>query len=219
MVKVAIVGASGYTALELIKLLLNHPQVEIAALTTRQEGSPPISALHPSLAGRLDLPCENLSPAEVASRASFVFTALPHVAAMGGGAGFAGAPVPRHRSECRLSLSRCGRLREVVRPFPHRCGPSREDRLRTAGAVWRKDSAGRPDRQSRLLHQHFDPWARAVSVRPADRSEGHHYRRQKRRHRAQGGCPSCISCSASATKVLPRTRSAITGTSRRSTRS
>lgn len=83
MVKVAIVGASGYTALELIKLLLNHPQVEIAALTTRQEGSPSISALHASLAGRLDLPCENLSPTEVASRASFVFTALPHVAAMG----------------------------------------------------------------------------------------------------------------------------------------
>jgi N-acetyl-gamma-glutamyl-phosphate reductase len=82
MVKVAIVGASGYTALELIKLLLNHPQVEIAALTTRQEGSPPIEAVHPSLAGRLNLPCENLTPAQVASRAPFVFTALPHVAAM-----------------------------------------------------------------------------------------------------------------------------------------
>ena len=83
MVKVAIVGASGYTALELIKLLLNHPQVEIAALTTRQEGSPSIAAIHPSLAGRLDLPCENLTPAQIASRAKFVFTALPHVAAMG----------------------------------------------------------------------------------------------------------------------------------------
>jgi N-acetyl-gamma-glutamyl-phosphate reductase len=83
MVKVAIVGATGYTALELIKLLLNHPKVEIAALTTRQEGSPSIAALHPSLAGRLDLPCENLTPAEVAARAAFVFTALPHVAAMG----------------------------------------------------------------------------------------------------------------------------------------
>ncbi len=40
MVKVAIVGATGYTALELIKLLLNHPQAEIAALCSRQEGSP-----------------------------------------------------------------------------------------------------------------------------------------------------------------------------------
>jgi N-acetyl-gamma-glutamyl-phosphate reductase len=83
MVKVAIVGASGYTALELIKLLLNHPQVEISALTTRQDGSPSIATIHPSLAGRLDLPCENLTAAQIASRATFVFTALPHVAAMG----------------------------------------------------------------------------------------------------------------------------------------
>jgi N-acetyl-gamma-glutamyl-phosphate reductase len=82
MVKVAVVGATGYTALELIRLLLNHPQAEIAALTTRQEGSPRIEAIHPSLSGRLDLPCENLSPAEVSRRARFVFTALPHVAAM-----------------------------------------------------------------------------------------------------------------------------------------
>jgi N-acetyl-gamma-glutamyl-phosphate reductase len=83
MVKVAIVGASGYTALELIKLLLQHPQVEIAALTTRQDGSPSVDSVHPSLAGRLHLPLENLTPAEIAKRASFVFTALPHVAAMG----------------------------------------------------------------------------------------------------------------------------------------
>ena len=83
MTKVAILGGSGYTALELIKLLLNHPQVEIAALTTRQQGSPSVDSVHPSLAGRLHLPLENLTPAEVAKRASFVFTALPHVAAMG----------------------------------------------------------------------------------------------------------------------------------------
>jgi N-acetyl-gamma-glutamyl-phosphate reductase len=82
MVKIAIVGATGYTALELIKILLNHPQAEIAALTTRQEGSPRIEAVHPSLSGRLDVPCENLSPAQIAARARFVFTALPHVAAM-----------------------------------------------------------------------------------------------------------------------------------------
>ena len=82
MVKVAIVGATGYTALELIKLLLNHPQAEIAALVTRQEGSPAIDTVHASLSGRLDLACENLSPAEIAKRARFVFTALPHVASM-----------------------------------------------------------------------------------------------------------------------------------------
>src|ERR1700688_1367981 len=82
MVRVGIVGATGYTALELIRILLDHPRVEIAALSTRQEGSPPIDSIHPSLAGRLNLACENLSAPELAKRASFVFTALPHVAAM-----------------------------------------------------------------------------------------------------------------------------------------
>ncbi len=82
MVKIAIIGATGYTALELIKILLNHPHAEITALTTRQEGAPRIDAIHPSLAGRLELPCENLDAAAVAERAKFVFVALPHVAAM-----------------------------------------------------------------------------------------------------------------------------------------
>jgi N-acetyl-gamma-glutamyl-phosphate reductase len=82
MVKVAIVGATGYTALELIRILLNHPQAAITALTSRQEGSPSIAAVHPSLAGRLDLVCENLTASQVAAKARFIFTALPHVAAM-----------------------------------------------------------------------------------------------------------------------------------------
>jgi N-acetyl-gamma-glutamyl-phosphate reductase len=82
MVKVAIVGATGYTALELIKILLNHPQAEIAALCTRQEGSPAIETIHPSLSGRLNLACENLTPTQIAGRARFVFLALPHVASM-----------------------------------------------------------------------------------------------------------------------------------------
>jgi N-acetyl-gamma-glutamyl-phosphate reductase len=82
MIKVAILGATGYTALELIKILLCHPQVEITALTSRQEGSPPVHTIHQSLFGRLNVKCEDLSPAEVAKRAEFVFCCLPHVASM-----------------------------------------------------------------------------------------------------------------------------------------
>ena len=82
MIDVAILGASGYTALELIRILLRNPEVRITAATSRQEGSPPIASVHPSLHGRLDLSCENLTPAEVARRADFVFCALPHVASM-----------------------------------------------------------------------------------------------------------------------------------------
>jgi N-acetyl-gamma-glutamyl-phosphate reductase len=82
MIKVAVLGATGYTALELIKILLRHPQVQITAATSRQEGSPPIHSIHQSLAGRLELKCEDLSPAEVCRRAEFVFCCLPHVASM-----------------------------------------------------------------------------------------------------------------------------------------
>lgn len=82
MISVAILGATGYTALELTKILLRHPHARITALTTRQEGSPPIHAIHQSLAGRLDVKCEDLTPAEVARRADVVFCCLPHVASM-----------------------------------------------------------------------------------------------------------------------------------------
>lgn len=80
MVRVAILGATGYTAVELIKILLRHPEVEITALTTRQEGKPHVAAIHPQLAGRLDLHLENLETAAVAAKADCVFCCLPHAA-------------------------------------------------------------------------------------------------------------------------------------------
>ncbi len=80
MIRVGILGATGYTALELIKILIRHPQVEIGALTTRQSGRPAVSQIHPSLAGKLDLPLEDLSPDEVVARCDCVFSCLPHAA-------------------------------------------------------------------------------------------------------------------------------------------
>jgi N-acetyl-gamma-glutamyl-phosphate reductase len=78
MIRVAILGASGYSALELIKLLLRHPEVKITALTTRQTDARHVSEVHPVLAGRIDLRLENLSPGQVAERADCVFCCLPH---------------------------------------------------------------------------------------------------------------------------------------------
>jgi N-acetyl-gamma-glutamyl-phosphate reductase len=78
MTRIAILGATGYTALELIKILLRHPEAEIVAVTSRQEGQPHIAMIHPSLTARLDLRLEDLSPAEVAARAECVFSCLPH---------------------------------------------------------------------------------------------------------------------------------------------
>ena len=80
MIRIAILGATGYTARELLGLLLRHPEVEVCALTTRQETQLHVDEVHPSLRGRLDLKLENLSPAEVAKRADCVFGCLPHAA-------------------------------------------------------------------------------------------------------------------------------------------
>jgi len=79
---VAIVGASGYAARELIRILLNHPSVTITVATSRQDESPRLSALHPSLCGRVALSCEAFDADRIAERASYAFLALPHTASM-----------------------------------------------------------------------------------------------------------------------------------------
>jgi N-acetyl-gamma-glutamyl-phosphate reductase len=79
MTKVAILGGSGYTAAELIKILLRHPDVRIEAVTSRQEGTPTVAELHPSLLGRIDLKCEPFD-ADVLKRRGVqcAFGCLPH---------------------------------------------------------------------------------------------------------------------------------------------
>jgi N-acetyl-gamma-glutamyl-phosphate reductase len=84
MIDVAILGGSGYTAVELIKILLRHPEVRIAAVTSRQQETPRIAELHPSLTGRLDLRCEPFDPDRLIARGvRCVFSCLPHGASMG----------------------------------------------------------------------------------------------------------------------------------------
>ncbi len=80
MIKIGILGGSGYTAMELIKILLRHPEVEITCLTTRQETKLHVSEVHPQLAGMLDLRLLPLSASEVAEQCDCVFSCLPHAA-------------------------------------------------------------------------------------------------------------------------------------------
>lgn len=82
MLKVAIVGASGYTGLELIRLLDRHPEVSISCVTSEQSAGKRISDIFPTLRGRCDLRLESLDPAAIAEQADLIFTALPHQAAM-----------------------------------------------------------------------------------------------------------------------------------------
>ncbi len=55
MIKVAIVGGTGYTGVELLRLLVNHPQVEIQTVTSRTEAGKNVTDLFPNLRGHLDL--------------------------------------------------------------------------------------------------------------------------------------------------------------------
>src|SRR5262245_43369984 len=79
MTKVAILGGSGYTDDELIKIPISHANAKVEAVTSRQEGTPAVSELHPSLLGRLDLNCEPFDPDVLKRRGvQCAFGCLPH---------------------------------------------------------------------------------------------------------------------------------------------
>src|SRR6201997_354440 len=83
MTKIAILGGSGYTAAELIKILLRHPGAEIVAVTSRQEGTPLVAEVHPSMTGRINLRCTPFDADRlVAGGVQCVFSCLPHGASM-----------------------------------------------------------------------------------------------------------------------------------------
>ena len=80
-VRVAVLGGSGYTAVELLKILLRHTGAEIVAVTSRQDEH--IADLHPSLLGRLDLRCEPFDPYRLRAKdVRCVFGCLPHGTSM-----------------------------------------------------------------------------------------------------------------------------------------
>jgi N-acetyl-gamma-glutamyl-phosphate reductase len=82
MIKAGIVGGTGYTGVELLRLLAQHPQVELRAITSRKEAGTPVSALFPSLRGRVDLAFSE--PTRDALRGcDVVFFATPNGVAMG----------------------------------------------------------------------------------------------------------------------------------------
>ncbi len=82
MTKVGIVGASGYTGLELVKLLLNHPHFTLTFLATTQ-GDTTIEALHPALEDCITMPVHAADVEAIAEACDLVFLALPHKASMG----------------------------------------------------------------------------------------------------------------------------------------
>lgn len=92
MIKVGIVGGTGYTGVELLRILARHPGVQLTAITSRQEAGVPIAQLFPSLRGQVALAF--LDPADaLLENCDLVFFATPNGVAMGQAAGLIKAGV------------------------------------------------------------------------------------------------------------------------------
>ena len=106
MIKVGIVGGTGYTGVELLRLLVGHPRVELVAITSRQEAGRGVAELFPSLRGHLQLAFSEPDPERLAG-CDLVFFATPH------GVAQATAPELLDRGVRVIDLSADFRLRSV----------------------------------------------------------------------------------------------------------
>lgn len=82
MIKVGIVGGTGYTGIELLRILARHPESELVAITSRKEAGTPASEIFPSLRGIVDLPYSDPARTDL-SKCDVVFFATPNTVAMG----------------------------------------------------------------------------------------------------------------------------------------
>jgi N-acetyl-gamma-glutamyl-phosphate reductase len=92
--RVAVVGASGYTGLELIRILLRHPIFELVAVTSQQRAGQPVGEAFPALRGQLELAFEAAEADGLASKIDLAFTALPHATSASSVGALRGAGVP-----------------------------------------------------------------------------------------------------------------------------
>ncbi|KAB7623041.1 N-acetyl-gamma-glutamyl-phosphate reductase [Alkalilimnicola sp. S0819] len=81
MIKAGIVGGTGYTGVELLRLLARHPEVEVSVITSRGEAGTPVADMFPSLRGFVDLDFSAPDPSRLAE-CDVVFFATPHGVAM-----------------------------------------------------------------------------------------------------------------------------------------
>jgi N-acetyl-gamma-glutamyl-phosphate reductase len=81
MIKVGIVGGTGYTGVELLRILVQHPKVRLKVITSRQESGVGVDELFPSLRGRVALKFSDPAQAEL-SKCDVVFFATPNGIAM-----------------------------------------------------------------------------------------------------------------------------------------
>ncbi len=81
MIRVAIIGAGGYTGVESIEIILRHPEVKLTYLTAQQEFGN-VADIYPQLSGRCDMMIEPLDLGKLAKLADVALCCLPHKVSM-----------------------------------------------------------------------------------------------------------------------------------------
>jgi len=82
MIKIGIVGGTGYTGVELLRILARHPEAELVAVTSRAEAGMPVADMFPSLRGRVKLAFSDPAKSSL-DQCDLVFFATPNGVAMG----------------------------------------------------------------------------------------------------------------------------------------
>ncbi len=78
MIKVSILGSTGYAGQELVKMLVRHPEAEIVGLGSQSYIKQPFSKVYPLFRGILDMECQGISDNDLIEKADIIFLALPH---------------------------------------------------------------------------------------------------------------------------------------------
>ncbi len=81
MIKIGIVGGTGYTGVELLRILAQHPEAQLSMITSRKEAGTPVADMYPSLRGFTDLAFSDTATADL-TQCDVVFYATPHGVAM-----------------------------------------------------------------------------------------------------------------------------------------
>lgn len=80
--RVGVVGATGYTGEELVRILVRHPQAEICYVSGKEDREVKLQELFPYLRGKLDLECRPLSVPQAIEKCDLIFLSLPHTVSM-----------------------------------------------------------------------------------------------------------------------------------------
>ena len=189
--RIGVLGASGYTGAELVRLLMRHPRVEIVLLTADRRAGKAMADVFPQF---LPYALPTLSALDAAHWQALgldlAFCALPHGTTqtvikdlLARRAAHQG-----RRPFGRLPSRRSGGLCALVRPRPRRAGVAERRGLRPHRNLSARDQGGAARRQSRLLHELRRAGADPAVEGERDRCRRDRHRRQIGRHRSgQGG--------------------------------